>query len=290
MRDYVIVADATSDLPAKLYDDLNILVIPMEYELSKKAYVHYPDARELSCSEFYRRLRDEEIASTSQINVQTYEDFFAKIVSSGKNILYIAFSTGLSGTLQSAIIAAEEVKEKFPGSEIFCVDSKSASVGEGQLIFNAARQKEKGLSLSELKAWVEENRTRFCHWFTVDDLHFLHRGGRVSAAAAIVGTAIGIKPVLHVDNDGHLIPVSKVRGRKKSLEALVEHMEKTCIHPEEQTIFIGHGDNLEDALYVKKMVEEKFKVQDIIVTDIGPVIGAHSGPDTIALFFFGTER
>ena len=224
------------------------------------------------------------------MNYQTFLDTFTPILESGRDILYLAFSSGLSGTYNGSVIAANDLMEKYPGSKVISVDTLAASVGEGLLVYAAAKKREEGLSLDELAQWVTDNRLHLCHWFTVDDLNHLKRGGRVSPAVAIIGTALGIKPVMHVDDEGHLIPVSKVRGRRKSLDALVEHMAETCDKPESQTIFIGHGDSKEDAEYVAKLVRQKFKVKNIILNYIGPVIGSHSGPGTIALFFFGTHR
>ena len=224
------------------------------------------------------------------MNYQTFLDTFTPILESGRDILYLAFSSGLSGTYNGSVIAANDLMEKYPGSKVISVDTLAASVGEGLLVYTAAKKREEGLSLDELAQWVTDNRLHLCHWFTVDDLNHLKRGGRISPAVAIIGTALGIKPVMHVDDEGHLIPVSKVRGRRKSLDALVEHMAETCDKPESQTIFIGHGDSKEDAEYVAKLVRQKFKVKNIILNYIGPVIGSHSGPGTLALFFFGTHR
>ncbi len=239
---------------------------------------------------FYERTKSGEMSVTSQINGTTYEKFFEPVLKEGKDILYIAFSSELSGTYQASTIIAAYLLERYPERKLFCIDSKAASVGEGMLVLAALQKKNEGLSVDELKTWVEEYRNHICHWFTVDDLNHLKRGGRVSSVTAVVGTALGIKPVLHVDSNGDLIPVSNVRGRKKSLETLVEHMEKTCVNPEEQIIFIGHGDDMEAAEYIKSLVQEKFRVKDIIITDMGPIIGAHTGCGIAALFFYGTEK
>ncbi len=290
MRDYCIVTDSTCDLPANIVTDLGITVIPMEFQLDGTTYLNYPDGRDYDFHAFYDALRAGKASTTSQVNYQTFLDTFTPILESGRDILYLAFSSGLSGTYNGSVIAANDLMEKYPGSKVISVDTLSASVGEGLLVYTAAKKREEGLSLDELAQWVTDNRLHLCHWFTVDDLNHLKRGGRVSPAVAIIGTALGIKPVMHVDDEGHLIPVSKVRGRRKSLDALVEHMAETCDKPESQTIFIGHGDSKEDAEYVAKLVRQKFKVKNIILNYIGPVIGSHSGPGTIALFFFGTHR
>ncbi len=290
MRDYCIVTDSTCDLPANIVTDLGITVIPMEFQLDGTTYLNYPDGRDYDFHAFYDALRAGKASTTSQVNYQTFLDTFTPILESGRDILYLAFSSGLSGTYNGSVIAANDLMEKYPGSKVISVDTLSASVGEGLLVYTAAKKREEGLSLDELAQWVTDNRLHLCHWFTVDDLNHLKRGGRISPAVAIIGTALGIKPVMHVDDEGHLIPVSKVRGRRKSLDALVEHMAETCDKPESQTIFIGHGDSKEDAEYVAKLVRQKFKVKNIILNYIGPVIGSHSGPGTLALFFFGTHR
>ncbi len=290
MRDYVIVTDVTSDLPVNILETCDILALPMELTVGEQNYTHHSDARNLSYHDFYQQLRTGNTAKTTQINYATFMHYFEPIVQSGKDILYLGFSSGLSGTFQTSLIAANELMETYPGSTICCIDSLGASLGEGLFVYLAARKKTEGCSLSELKEWALDTRLKICHWFTVDDLNHLKRGGRISAASAVLGSALSIKPVLHVDNHGHLIPVSKVHGRKKSLKCLVEHMEKTITHPEEQTIFIGHGDCFHDAQMVKDLINEQFIVKDVIISDIGPVIGAHSGPGTVALFFVGDQR
>lgn len=290
MRDYVIVTDGTADLTQEMIEELGIISIPMNFEVEGKAYVHYPDARELSSHEFYEKLRQGGKSVTSLINTDTFLKVFEPLVKEGKDILYIAFSSALSGTYNSSLIAKEELEEKYGQAKILCFDSKCASVGEGLCVYTAAELKGEGCSIDELFNWLHENILHLCHWFTVDDLFHLKRGGRVSALSAGIGTALNIKPVLHVDDEGRLIPMEKVRGRKKSIQALFEHMEATITNPEEQVIFIGHGDAKEDAEYLAELVKERFAVKDVIINYIGPVVGTHSGPGTIALFFFGTGR
>jgi DegV family protein with EDD domain len=208
----------------------------------------------------------------------------------GMDILYIGFSSGLSGTYQAVSLALEELKEKYPERNIYSVDSLSAALGEGLLVRYAADLKEEGKSIEEVYKWVLENRLSLCHWFTVDDLFFLKRGGRVSATSAVLGTALSIKPVMHVDDEGHLIVMEKARGRKKALDALVAHMEETVTNPKDQIVYISHGDCLEDAEYVARIVKEKLQVKEVMVRILDPVIGAHSGPGTVALFFVGSKR
>lgn len=290
MKNYVIVTDSTSDLPEEIVEQLGIKVIPLTFELEGKSYLDHHDAGGLGVHEFYERLRKGEKSITSLINTGTFIDYLQPILKAGDDILYIAFSSALSGTYNSSLLAIEELLEEYKDSKIISIDSKSASVGEGLLVYSAAKKKEEGLSIEELQEWILQNMLKVCHWFTVDDLNHLKRGGRVSALSATVGTALNVKPILHVDNEGHLIPISKVRGRKKSLYALLEHMVETCVDPQEQVIFIGHGDSLEDAELLAQLIREKFNVKDIVISNIGSVIGTHSGPGTIALFFFGTKR
>ena len=230
------------------------------------------------------------MSTTTQVNSEEFLHVFTPLLEGGEDVLYIAFSSGLSGTCQSAVLARNELKKRFPNRRLEVFDSRCASMGEGLLVWHAAKLRQQGKSLEEVLAWLKENVLRLCHWFTVDDLNHLKRGGRVSTATALVGTMLGIKPVLHVDDEGHLIPVSKVRGRRQSLDSLVKHMQETAMDPAGQMVFISHGDCLEDARYVEEQVRQRLGVQEVRVGYIGPVIGAHSGPGTVALFFLGKER
>jgi len=290
MKNYVIVTDSTSDLPEEIVEKLGIKVISLTFELEGISYKDHPDSNQMSTHEFYESLRRGEKSVTSLINTETFIDFFQPILRAGNDILYIAFSSALSGTYNSSLLAIDELMEEYKDSKIITIDSKAASVGEGLLVYSAAMKKEAGLSIDELQEWIRQNLLKVCHWFTVDDLNHLKRGGRVSAFSATIGTALNVKPILHVDNEGRLIPMSKVRGRKKSIISLLDHMLETCVDPEEQVIFIGHGDAKEDAEFLAQLIRDKFIVKDIVISNIGPVIGTHSGPGTIALFFFGTER
>lgn len=290
MKNYVIITETTTDITENMANDLGVTLIPMEFELEGKSYTHYADEREISIERFYAVLREGGKSVTSLINTATFISYFRPILEEGNDILYIAFSSGLSGTFNSSLIARDELLEEYPDAKIICVDTKAASAGEGLMVYSAVKRKEEGLTIDELSEWINSNVSKLCHWFTVDDLNHLKRGGRVSAISATIGTALNIKPILHVDNEGHLIPMEKVRGRKKSLIALYEHMEETIVNPKEQVIFISHGDALSDAEFLGNMIKEKFQVKDIVISKIGPVIGTHSGPGTIALFFFGTNR
>ena len=231
------------------------------------------------------------MSTTSQINVETFREVAGKMARDGFDVLYVGFSSGLSGTFNSARIAFEDLSAEYPEHKFLAVDSLCASMGEGLLVYHAAQQQKAGRSIEETARWLEENKLHLAHWFTVDDLMFLFRGGRVSKTSAWAGTLLNIKPVMHVDDEGHLIPLEKVRGRKKSLKALVDHMEATAIQPvSEQTVFITHGDCREDAEYVADLVRERFGVRDVVINYVDPVIGAHSGPGTMALFFLASER
>lgn len=242
--------------------------------------------------EFYNRMRNGSMPTTSQVNPEQARKAFTACLEQGRDVLYIAFSSGLSGTYNSGKLAAEELKEegRFPERKLVVLDSLSASLGEGLLVHKAVQMKESGSSLEEVADWVEKHKLELCHNFTVDDLFHLHRGGRVSKATAILGTMINIKPILHVDDEGHLIAIGKVRGRKKSLTALVDRMGEQIQGFENPVVFISHGDCLEDAKYVEKLVRERFGVENFIINHVGPTIGAHSGPGTIALFFMGNPR
>lgn len=290
MRDYVIITESTADLTADLVQELGIRVIPMAFEIEEQGYIHYPDEREMKSKIFYDMLRMGSKSVTSLVNTETFLEYFRAALDEDKDVLYIGFSSGLSGTYNSSLIARDELLEEYTESKIICVDTKAASAGEGMLVYTAVKKKEEGQSIDKLSKWLEDNKLRLCHWFTVDDLNHLKRGGRISALSATIGTALNIKPVLHVDDEGHLIPMEKVRGRKKSINALFDHMKETGTNLLEQVVFISHGDAYEEALSLKEMIISELKVKDVIITNIGPVVGSHSGPGTIALFFFGTKR
>lgn len=287
---YKIITDSTIDMDHKMIEELGLTVVPLRFTIDGKTYKDKADLSDMPTETFYAKLREGKMSTTSQINADEFTRVFEPVLQGGEDVLYIAFSSGLSGTCQSAFIARDELKEKYPERKIYVFDSLCASLGEGLLVYHAAMLKRAGTDIDSLYNWLGENVLKLCHWFTVDDLNHLKRGGRVSATAALVGTLLGVKPVLHVDDEGHLIPVSKVRGRRQSLDALVQKMEETAIQPADQTVFISHGDCLADAEYVANRVREKFGVKNIYINFVGPVIGAHSGPGTVALFFIGEHR
>ena len=289
-RNYVVMTDSSADLTAALVEQLGLDVIPLSVNVGAQSFLNYPDEREISSTDFYEMLREGANAQTSAVNVDTFLNAMSVHLKAGKDVLYLGFSSGLSSTYGASEVAAQELRETYPDRKIFTVDTLCASLGQGLLVYLTMQKVLSGATIEEAAAYAEENRLHLCHWFTVDDLFFLKRGGRVSAATALVGSALGIKPVLHVDNEGHLINVSKARGRKNSILALVDRMESSAIEPQKQTIFISHGDCLDDANFLAEELRKRFGISDITINFVGPVIGAHSGPGTLALFFLGTER
>lgn len=290
MGAYTIMTDSCCDLTAQMAEELEVEVLPLSLQMGGATYRNWLDGRDIAFSEFYSRIRGGETATTSAVSVGDFEVKMREILAAGKDILYIGFSSALSTTYQSAAIAAEELRGEFPQATIQVVDSLCASQGQGLLVYLCAQQKKAGKSLEEVYTFAEETKLHVCHWFTVDDLNHLKRGGRISAATALFGTMLSIKPVMHVDDAGCLTPVSKARGRKASLLALLEQMEKTAVDPQNQTIFITHGDCLEDAQFVANEITKRFGITDIHINYVGPVIGNHSGPGTMALFFIGEHR
>ena len=290
MRDYIIVTDATSDIPNEMANELNVKVVPMSFSLGEKNYNHYPDYRELDIKTFYDKQRAGQTSLTTQINVAVYLDFFEEIIKSDKDVLYISFSSALSSTYQSSVLATKELNEKYPDFKIITIDSKAATLGETLLVKLAAQKKSEGMNIEDLSKWVADNHLKVCHYFTVDDLNHLKRGGRMTAMTAFIGTALDIKPILHVNDEGKLIPLDKVTGRKKALKVLFNYLAELSENLEEQTIFIGHGDCIEDARYLESLIKEAYKVKEVIIHPIGPIIGSHTGPGAITLFFLGKHR
>lgn len=290
MASYKIITDSTSDLTVEMAKEIDVNVIPFSFIMDGQNYEDNIDHAQMSTKTFYQFLREGKMPTTAQINSEEFADRFKEILDTGEDLLYIAFSSGLSGTYQSALIAKKELEKKYPDRTIMVFDSKAASMGQGLLVYHAAMLKKNGSSMQEVYTWLEENVMKLAHYFTVDDLNHLKRGGRLSAATAVLGTMLGIKPILNVDEEGHLIPISKVRGRKQSLDALVKTMEAKAIDPKDQVIFISHGDCLSDAEYVADEVKKRMNVKDIYINYIGSVIGTHAGPGTVALFFLADSR
>ena len=290
MSEFVLMTDSSADLSQEMVQELGVTVLPLSFTIQGKVYRNYPDNREMDLPLFYDMLRAGELATTSAVNVAEYTQAVEPILQEKKDVLILAFSSGLSSTYQASVLAAEELREKYPDRKIYTVDTLCASMGQGLLVYLAVQEQRKGRSIEEVRDWAESTKLNLCHQFTVDDLHFLKRGGRVSSATAVVGSMLQIKPVLHVDDEGHLISVGKARGRQASLKALVDKMEKTVTQAGKQMVFISHGDCRKDAVTVADMVKERLGVQEVRINHIGPVIGAHAGPGTVALFYLGTQR
>ena len=289
-KEYVIMTDSSCDLPQELADQLGLEVLPLEVMADGKNYRNWLDGREIGFKEFYKLAREGKELKTSAVNTAAFEEKMEKLLKEGKDILYIGFSSGLSTTYNSGEAAARELREKYPDRKIYTVDTLAASLGQGMIIYYAAKKKEAGATIEEVRDFVENEKLHMCHWFTVDDLNYLKRGGRISAATAAVGTMLSIKPVMHMDNEGHLVAVGKARGRKAALCQLLDTMGELGEGLEGQTTFICHSDCMDDAQYVASQMKERFGVAQVNITWIGPVIGAHTGPGPIGIFFWGSER
>lgn len=291
MSNFKIVTDSTADLPQEYLDKYGILCANLSYTICDETYSG-TIGRELDVKEFYSLMRQGNMPNTSQANPEEIKKLFEDCLEENKEILYLAFSSALSGTYNSARIAAQEVMEENKDCKVIVIDSLCASLGEGLFVYKAVSMREEGKNMDETAAWLSEHIQNFVHMFTVDDLNHLWKGGRVSKTTAVIGTIAGIKPILHVNEEGRLVPVGKVRGRKKSLLSLVDYMgEKMGSYKEANDIvFISHGDALEDAEFVRDEIISRFGTKDFIINAVGPTIGAHSGPGTIALFFLGESR
>ena len=284
---YRIITDNCCDFPADMYGDLDLAVVPLVVRFQEKEVCQYS---EKWLKNMYAGMREGEVATTSAVNPQGWEEVIEPVLADGQDALVLAFSSGLSTTYQSAVIAATELADKYPDRKIRVIDTLCASLGQGLLVWYACQKRDEGMGFEELANWCEEAKKNLCMWFTVDDLMFLKRGGRVSAATALVGTMLQIKPVLHVDDEGKLINVAKARGRKASIEALAKKVGETGLPGENDTVFISHGDCLEDAQYLEKILIEKYGVKKAFIYYVGAVIGSHAGPGTLALFFMGSKR
>ena len=289
-KEYVIMTDSSCDLPQELADQLGLEVLPLEVMADGKNYRNWLDGREIGFKEFYKLAREGKELKTSAVNTAAFEEKMEKLLKEGKDILYIGFSSGLSTTYNSGEAAARELREKYPDRKIYTVDTLAASLGQGMIIYYAAKKKEAGATIEEVRDFVENEKLHMCHWFTVDDLNYLKRGGRISAATAAVGTMLSIKPVMHMDNEGHLVAVGKARGRKAALCQLLDTMGELGEGLEGQTTFICHSDCMDDAQYVASQMKERFGVAQVNINGMGPVIGAHTEPGTIGIFFWGRER
>ncbi len=288
---YRIVSDSSCNLPESMIDEFGIHIFPLTFMVDDVQYQSYLKGHKTNLKQFYTMMREGKVITTSLPNLIEAKKALEEILQAGDDVLYIGFSSGLSGTYEAISLMMQTLADEYPDRTLKAVDTLAASAGEGLLVWHAAQMRDNGATLDEVHGWLMDNRLHLAHWFTVDDLMFLFRGGRVSRTSAWAGTMLNIKPVMHVDDEGHLIPLEKVRGRKKSLNALVDHMAQTANAPvADQTVFITHGDCLEDAEYLAAQVRERFGVTDIMINYVDPVIGAHSGPGTMALFFLASER
>lgn len=284
---YQIITDSCCDFTKEMYEKLGLAVVPLMVNFRGQTY---PDRNDESLKDMYAGLRAGEVATTSAANPGQWQELMEPYLQKGEDLLVLAFSSGLSTTYQSASMAADELRTLYPDRTISVVDSLCASLGEGLLACYACKKRDEGMPLRELTQWLLDNRLHLCHWFTVDDLMYLKRGGRVSAATAIVGTMLSIKPVLHVDNEGHLINVGKARGRKASIQAMAKKVAELGAGFDNSTMFISHGDCQEDAEYLAGLLKEQYGAKEVYINYVGAVIGSHSGPGTLALFFMGEHR
>ena len=288
MSNFVIVTDSACDISPEILKEWGVTFCSLTFRFdgSEKEYLNY----DMPIKEFYQKMREGGVAKTAAVSVGAFEELFEEHLKAGNDVLYIAFSSGLSTTYNSGRLAALSLSEKYPERKIIAVDTLAASAGFGLLLNLALQKKNEGATIEEVAEFVENNKLNLCQWFIVDDLVYLKRGGRVSPTVAFVGNMLGIKPVLHVDDEGHLTNVSKVRGRKMAIQALAAKYDELALNANEGTFYISHSDCLEDAQYLASLVEEKYKVKVGIIADVGPVIGAHSGPGTLAFFFVGKNR
>lgn len=288
MNEFVIVSDSTVDLPKEYLQAKQVPIISLSYIMDG---VTYEEMDGLSHKEFFEKLRTGSLPTTSQINPEQAREALEPLAKEGKDILYIGFSSGLSGSYNSVRMAAEDLKEEYPDINIITIDSLCACMGEGLLLYNKALElKERGMSMKEIVEWVEANKLHICHNVTVDDLNHLHRGGRISRTTAVVGSMIKIKPIIHMSDEGKLVVIGKERGRKKSLISIVDRMEKQMQGYDNDIVMITHGDCIEDAEFVKKQVEERFGIHNVMINGIGSVIGSHTGAGVVAVFFMGDKR
>lgn len=288
MNNYVIYTDSGCDLSQEIYTNWGTPCKKLTFRFDGND-TEYADG-DIPSAEFYNMMRGGAVAKTAAVNVDSFAADFEEFLAQGMDILYLGFSSGLSTTYNSGRLAAAQLAEKYPDRKILTVDTLAASAGEGMLLYLAVKKKNEGATIDEVAAYIEEIKLNLSHWFTVDDLVYLKRGGRVSAAAAFFGNALGIKPVLHVDNEGHLVPVEKVRGRKTSIKTMADKYTNTAIDPTSGPVFISHGDCIADAEALAAILKERHGVDVEITTNVGTVIGAHSGPGTLALFFLAQER
>lgn len=288
MRDYVIYTDTGCDISKEILREWGVRRAEMTFNFDDDSKTY--TVGEMGIHDFYLRMKNGWVAHTAAINMETFTNMFARELEGGRDVLYIAFSSGLSSTYSSAYIAAQELRDAYPDNKVVVVDSLAASAGQGMLVYLAAENAKKGMSIDENAKYCEDIKNHICHWFTVDDLMYLKRGGRLSATAAIAGAVLGIKPVLHVDDEGHLINMQKIRGRNASVKALAEKLGATRDESLGSVVFISHANCEEDAKTLAGILKKDYGTETRLITDIGPIIGAHAGPGTLALFFLGTNK
>lgn len=288
MQDYIILTDSGTDFTDEMVEECD--VVKAELSIIIEGEEAKPN-NTVGSKELYSLLRAKKKMTTSAINIGDFKNVMRKYLDMGKDILYLGFSSGLSSTYHAGKLACEELAEEYPERRLCAVDTLCASLGQGLLVYHAAKMRLAGASLDEVKKFAEENKLRLCHWFTVDDLFFLKRGGRVNAATAVLGTVLGIKPVMHVSNEGKLVKTGTVRGRKASIDALCEKAKASALDAKDKLVaFISHGDCENDAEYLADKVKREVGFKDVIIGYVGSVIGSHSGPGTLALFYLGAER
>ena len=283
---YKIITDSCCDFTQQQYDALDVACAPLTVVYKGESHSNFSDPAAVKA--FYDELRTGVTASTSAVNPDGWAELMEEALKAGRDVLVLAFSSGLSTTYQSAVIAAKDLRESYPDRKILVVDTLCAALGQGLLVYLACKKRDEGMDIDTLCSWVEEHKLNICHWVTVDDLSHLKRGGRISVTTALVGTMLNIKPIIYVDNDGHLINTAKVRGRKAAMELLAGKLAETCI--DKEIAFIAHGDCPEDAAALEKLIKEKHGVKEVITGYVGPVIGAHTGPSVLVLFFMGSKR
>lgn len=285
-----ILTDSSCNLTEDMIDEFDLEILPLTFMVDGEQHQSYLKGRKTDLRQFYTMMREGKTITTSLPKLGESEATIKGMLERGEDVLYIGFSSGLSGTFGAMNLLIDQLRTDYPKRKIMSIDSLAASGGQGMLVYLACRKMAQGATIEETAAYAEEIRDHICHWFTVDDLMFLFRGGRVSRTSAWAGTMLNIKPVLHVDNDGKLVPMEKMRGRKKAIKALLDHMEQTLSGPIDYPIFITHGDCIEDVEYLESLISEKYGNVEFVVNYVDPVIGAHSGPGTLALFYVGTEK
>jgi DegV family protein with EDD domain len=289
MSSYVLFTDLSCDIEPELLKEWDVEFCSLKHYFTDEPEKEYTNLT-YPVKQFYDEMRNGRVSKTSAIDIGTFTEEFRKILDTGKDILYLAFSSGLSSTYNNSVVAAGQLAPLYPDRKILISDTRSASAGMGLLVYLTAMKKREGATMEEAFAYAEEQKFHLCHWFTVSDLVYLKRGGRVSAAAAFFGGVLGIKPVLHMDDPGHLIPMMKVKGRKNSILKMADKYGELSIDPAGGTVFISHGDCIEDAQMLAGILAERYGAKVQLITYVGSVIGAHSGPGTLALFFLGTQR